>query len=634
MGGGTGAFYDVLAMEPDVDLHRNNPDGQKYNYFPSQWNTLVSNPLYDLWKKESKSDKSRFLGSYDLNIRFTDWMSFKGSYSFESQDYRSTDYTPKGTYTGMQTDSDGNAIEPIQSGGSISKYSSKIFNQNYRATLNFSQSWGELDFNGKLSYLYEDNHFENIGASGNNFLLPDYPSLGYFKPGSYRAYDKVEDIRAENYFAIVSLVYKDRYIFDALYRKDGSSLFGENERWHDYYRISGAYRISKDIDIPGIQELKIRSAYGTSGQRPAFYMQYETYNLDNGNLTKGTAGNKDLKPSKSAELEMGLDISFLDIFRAELTYSNTVTSDQILKSPMFVPAGGFLYQYRNVAELTSNTFEAMLDVSIIKKSDLTWNATLTFDRTRSTITRLDIPPYKDGPRNAFYIREGEVYGGIYGVDFVRTLDQMQAQLPNGASIDDYVVNRYGIVVKKADVGTVNERAYHVLDENGDKKYGKIGDINPDFRLGLNTTLTYKNFSFYMLWQWKQGGDMYNMTSQYLVDINRNGMMDQMYVKPENKKAIDFYKSLYDAQSINGFWVEDATYLRLQETSLYYKLKKANLGKVGKYIDEVSMGVIGRNLLTFTGYSGYDPESGYDGYNFDNYGYPNFRNYSFSLQFKF
>lgn len=645
LGGGTNAFFEVLMTEPDVNLFRDNVDGQKYNYYPNHWNTQFANPLYDLWKKEFDSNKTRFLGAYKLDWRFTDWLSFEGSYAIESQAYRSTDYTPKGTIVDLQTnyiDPDGDPlvidpnepIVPLYSDGSLSEYTSNIFNQNFRATFNFRETWNELDFNGKLSYLYENNHFESITTRGASFTLPDLPSLNYFTKENIGASDYTSDIKSINYFAIASFVYKDRYILDGLFRIDGSSLFGEEEKWHNYYRISGAYRISKDIEIPGIQELKIRAAYGTSGLRPSYSAQYETFNVNDGTFSKSTLGNQYLKPSRSNELEVGLDISFLDIFRFETVYSNTIVTDQYLLAPLPVASGGFPYQWLNAGEIESNTYEASLNAKIISKKDFTWDANLIFDRTRQKITKLNIPEYRTGPRGAFKIKEGETYGSMYGVDFVRSLEQMQQQLPDGDDISNYEVNRDGVVVRSDAIGTIDEKPFVIIDENGTEKNMKIGDINPDFRLGLNTTLRYKGLSVYMLWNWKQGGDLYNGTAQYLVRDNRHEMVDQIHTRPEDKKTVDYYQALYDAQALNGFWVEDASYVKLNEASLYYTIGKKSLGGAGKYMDYIKLGVIGRNLLTFTNYSGYDPEVGEDGFLFDNFGYPNFRSYSVSVEFKF
>jgi len=643
LGGGTGAFFEVLMSEPDIDLFRDNVDGQSYNFYPNHWNTQFANPLYDLKAKSSNSNKTRFLGSYDLNWDLTDWLSFEGSYAMESQDYRRTNLTPKGTIVDLEANlldpndpssiDPNNPISPRYSGGSLSKYTSNIFNQTVRATMNFKQNFGDLDLNGKLSYLYEKNHFESVNTGGSDFTLPGYPSLNYFSQEKIYASDSNQNIRAENFFAIASLVYKDRYIFDGLYRRDGSSLFGENERWHNYYRVSGAYRISQDIDIPGIQELKIRAAYGTSGLRPGYSYQYETWNNSGIGFTKSTLGNKDLKPSRSNELEIGLETSFLNIFRFEATYSKTLVEDQYLLAPLPVHQGGYSSQWLNAGELETETFEATLNTKIISKDNLTWDVNLTFDRTTSEITKLNIPSYKTGPRSAFRIAEGEQYGTMYGVDFVRTLNQMQQQLSSNDEISNYSVNRDGVVVRTADIGTAKEKPFVVLDENGSEKYQKIGDINPNFRLGLNSLLRYKGFSVYMLWSWKQGGDLYNGTAQYLVRDNRHGMVDQIHTKPEEKKTVDYYQALYDAQALNGFWVEDASFVKLQEASLYYNIGSDKLGG-GKYVENIKIGLLGRNLLTFTDYSGYDPEAGYDGFLMDNFGYPNFRSYTISVEFKF
>ena len=645
MGGGTAAFFEVASTEPDVDLFADNVDGQKYNFYPNQWNTQFANPLYDLWKKESTAEKSRFLGAYDVDYKLNNVISFKASYAFELEHFDNKIMSPKTTISDLlpnyidptadpQVLDYDNPIAVTYTGGALSKRNYKALNQTFRATVDFKKTWGELDFNGKLSYLHEDNHFQSTTTSGTSFVLDNFPIFDNIDPENIDATDYVSDIRATNYFAIASFVYKDRYILDGLFRMDGSSLFGENERWQNYFRVSGAYRLTKDIDIPGVQELKLRGAYGTSGLRPGFGDKDETFTIDDGIASKNTLGNKDLKPSRSAELEVGLEASFLNRFRFEATYSNTKVTDQYLLAPLASHTGGFPYQNVNAGELESKTFEALLNTKIIANDKFNWDLTLTFDRTRQKITKLDIPEYRTGPRNTFRIKEGETFGTMYGVDFVRTLEQMQQQLGVGEDINDYSVNRHGVVVLTEDIGTVDEKPFVVLDEDGSEKVGKIGDINPDFNLGLNTTFSYKNFSVYMLWQWKEGGDLYNHTAQYLVRDNRLGIIDQIHTKPENKKTVDYYQALYDADAINGFWVEDASYIKLNEASLYYTLNGKTKGFANNLIQEVKIGVIGRNLWTITDYTGYDPQTGSDGFLFDDFGYPNFRNYSFSVQVKF
>ena len=627
MGGGTSAFSNALMLEPDANVYKNNPDGQKYFYFPNQWSQIVHNPLYDLWRKESHSNKMRYLGSYKLNWKITKWLSWKNEYATEVQFYDSQKYTPFGTYDGIEND------HLIKNHGNMSAYNSKRISQTYRSTLNFKHKWNDLKFNGKLSVLHEDNTFESKSTKPNSeFDLPDLPSFNYLSETTTTDYHS--KILATDLFAIASFDYKDRYILDALYRRDGSSLFGENERWQNYYRFSSAYRLTKDIKIPGVQELKLRAAYGIAGLRPGFSYQYETFkSVAGGGYAKNTLGNKNLKPSRSAETEVGIDASFLDRFYLETTYSYTKTTDQFVLKPLAPMFGGFKFQWVNDGTVVSKTYEAMLNAKILKKT-VKWNAGITFSKTNSSITDLTIPEFSTGPRSAFRVKNDEEYGTMYGWQFVETLEQMKAQLPAGEDINDYSVNSDGLVVRTADIGTVNETPFHLLDEDGNNKIVKIGNVTPDFYMSFNTTVKYKNFTFYTLLRWKQGGDIYNATAQYLVRDLRHPMMDQIHTKPENKKTVNYYQALYDADALNKFWVEDGTYVKISEVSLFYTLKLKNDSKFGKYLKGAKIGVSGNNLFTFTKYSGYDPESGYKGFTFDNYGYPNFRKYSVSLELNF
>ena len=605
-GSGLGSFSRILKLEPDTNLHKKNTDGQLYNFLPNNWQRLISNPLYNLWREDKSSKKTRFLGSYKLKYTFNNWLSTEVSYAVETQNYNRTNTTPINTYTGYNdTDDTLNQL----STDLVGKYQSELLNQNIAATVNFSKSWNDLDFKGKLKYQNENYDFSSNSLTAN---------------------DHKEDIKAVDYYAIASFVYKDRYIFDGLFRYDGSSLFGANVRWQPYYRVSAAYRVTEDFQIDGIEELKLRAAYGTSGQRPGFSYQYETMQDVGGILTKYILGNTKLEPSNSAEIELGTDIYFLNRFSLELTYSKTNTKNQFMKVPLAAPFGGYPFQWRNAGSLETQTFEASLQSKIIKQKDLKWNLGITFDKNSSQITNLEVNPYSTGPRSAFRIEEGVPYGIMYGRDFVRTLDQMQSQLPTGENINDYSINSDGLVVKTADIGTVDEKAFVVVDENGEDVTSAIGDVNPIFRMGFNSSIKYKNFSFYTLWKWKNGGEIYNGTAQYLVDDLRNPMMDMRFTKQEDKKTVDYYKSLYNRQDLNKFWVEDASYVKLSEISLYYNHKPKN----NKTIKNLKIGLLGKNLYTFTKYTGYDPEAGYNGFLFDNYGYPNFRSYTASLELKF
>lgn len=630
-----GIFFETLLMDPDYNPELRNPDGQPYLLTIDPW-TNNTNPMYPVWKEENERNRSRMLGSYKLDWSISDAFRLDGQYAFEKRDIKYTSYNPYDTWTIAGSDA-------VYSKGSLYQSNTSNFAETLQATLSFNKKFGDFTTKGKLSYLFENNQYEWSETSGNDFGVPGTPSFDAIE-GQIAASSYVSQVKAHNYFAIVSLDYKDKYIFDGLFRVDGSSLFGENERWQNYYRISGAYRISEDVTIPGIDELKIRAAHGISGQRPNFSAQYENYSVNNGKASISTLGNKDLKPSRSVETEFGLNVDFLKRFRFELVYANTVTSDQFLEVPLpaFAEAP---YQWQNAGTLESNTWEASLGINVLKKKNFTWDMNVIWDRTRQQITQLDVPAYLTGPEgqdaNAFYIREGETFGMMYGRTFVKSLDQMSSQLPEGSTVDDFEVNSDGYVIAKGTEGTPDEAPILVRDEDGQPIQTQIGDSNPIFKMGLSSTFSYKGFSLYMLWNWKNGGDIYNRTQQWLTRDSRSAMMDQAGKADNMKKVESYYQGFYDANSINEFWVEDGSYVKLSELALTYNVEKAVLSNfVGGAFKGVKVSVIGRNLLTFTNYSGYDPEvttnnvSGNQSFAFDFAGYPNFRTISGSLTLEF
>ena len=136
---------------------------------------------------------------------------------------------------------------------------------------------------------------------------------------------RIEEVRSQGYSFISSMDYKDRYIADFLVRRDVSSLFGPDERWHNYFRVSGAYRMSEeDWFWDFFDEFKLRASYGTAGGRPNFFARYETWTVSGGNVSKSTLGNRNLKPEFAKELELGVDLAFMEKFSLELTDRKSV----------------------------------------------------------------------------------------------------------------------------------------------------------------------------------------------------------------------------------------------------------------------------------------------------------------------
>ncbi len=661
---GPGApFFSVTFIEPYINLFTPNPDGSPYAAQIPHLLPNASNPLYTLANERINTGRSRVTGYGKATYRVFDWLSFEGNYNFDRESSSFTDETPKNFLNSHGDPTSGSLVRIDSAGRTL----------NAGATLTSVRSFTLGTWNvrntTKVAYVYENQIGNTFNLTASKFTVlavPEFTAVDNTQllPGSSNI-----TIRNKNVYAVTGFNIKDRYLFDALVRRDGSSLFGIDSRWQTYYRASAAYRITQDFHIPGIDELKVRGSYGTAGLRPQFDAQYETFAVVGGVPVKQTLGNRDLKPAHSAETEVGANIDFLSRFTAEYSYSRKETRDEILLVPLS-SATGYLNQWQNAGTLLGQTHEFSLGMILADRPELSWRVNVAADRTRQKITQLGTAPFLVGPSYAgnndvtrmFRIAPGETYGVIYGTKIVRSFAELcedplksAAGCGPGLTYDpaNYVVNEDGYLVSQAVYHTLNETYIPFVDSRGNKVV-QIGDVNPDFNASFTTNFRYKGFSAYALVDWVQGGNIYNATRQWPFFENRDRLVDQAS-KPNadcvgttdpvhcpystGKKPIEYYQALYNGINPVDFFVESGTYVKLKELNVSYTFSRRQLETLRLGMGSLRIGVIGRNLFTATKYSGYDPEvaglSG-DPYSFriDGFSYPNFRTFTGFMEINF
>lgn len=632
-----GPFFGLVFTRPSVDLLApNEEDGSPYNWDAGRELGFATetNPLYQLANNDRTRDRQRFIGNAELRYDVTDWLTLSGQYSIDAEQNLFEDFLPKG-----YLDEGAAAI-----GGELDKINYNNTAQNAWLNLIAKKTFGEFTTRFRASYLWENSFYEDFRGIGKNFPVGGIRTLAAASDRTL-LYSSTEERTAENYFVTAGFDYKDRYIIDGLFRVDGSSLFGEDNRYRNFFRVSAAYRLSEDVTIPGVQEFKLRASYGTAGQRPSeFNAQYETYTISGGRPFKDVLGNKNLKPSVSQEFEVGVDVDFLDRFNLEVNYATTKTIDQILLVPLSANAGGYTSQWQNAGTLESTAFEVALGANIINTNSIRWDVGVVADRIRQKITEFGPPEQRTGPGSNdgqfFYIREGEDFGIMYGNKFVTNQAQLQTM---GLSEGDYVKNSDGYFVPQGSLGTSGEAPIKFIDEEGNDQF-VIGNVNPDFNMGFNSSFSWKNLSLFVLFDWRKGGDVYNLTKQW---VFRENLHEEQV---NSGKHFSYYQALYNTNQPVAHFVEDGSYLKLREANISYTLTKDQLGSLGRVFDDIRFSLIGRNLLTFTNYSGLDPEVSSPAFNsseisdannddptnfnIDSFSYPNFRTISGSIQFRF
>jgi TonB-linked SusC/RagA family outer membrane protein len=642
-----GGFFSLTLMHKGADLLEIDPQTGRFIVGADPL-SLEVNPLYQVRYLSDVDKRQRFMGSLFARFSPTDWFDLEANYSIDRSDFNQTIIEPLG-YQGE--------VDSAPGKGDMTRSMNLSNDINASLTASFNHAFGDLTTRTKLRYLVEDQHSEGFSAFGDDFSVADVPVL-QSTVGSKTISSSIQDVLSEGYFFISALDYQGKYIGDFLVRRDGSSLFGEDERWQTYYRGSAAWRLAQESWWPfdAIGEFKLRYSLGTAGGRPGFSAQYETYSVSQGIITPINLGNDKLKPEFATEQEFGVEMVLWDKVSTGVTYAKSVVEDQLLRVPL-PAAAGFQSKWENVGELESNTWEAFLEASVIEDADKSLSFRLNFDRTRQEITSIgDVAPYRTGPGSEFYVRDGEPLGTFYGTGWVHNC----AELPEGApACSEFQVNDDGYLVWTGGDSWQNGISgglWGTTDASGDYKWGfpvkaenedglnfvRLGQTTPDYNVSLGTNFRWKNLSLYALLDSEQGADIYNQTRQWAYRELRHGNTDQAGKADGLKKPFGYYQELYATNERSGEFVEDGSYVKLREMALRYTLDQDVLSNVfgGLGLRQATISLIGRNLKTWTDYTGYDPEvgGGWGGADavgrIDTYQYPNFRSITAALELIF
>ena len=643
-------FFGIMFTSPAVSLAERDENGElKVRADPL---SLEDNPLYVIENIEQFQKRARVYGNLRNRWEPAPWFDLETNVSFDRSDREGLEFYDKG-YQQIGTNS--------KESGEINRSNGVTSALNTDVTGSFRKQFDRLVARTQFRWATEafSNQSEFISARG--LAATGISDLSNVNTDDKNIGSSSSTIRSQGVYAIAGADYADRYIVDALVRRDGSSLFGAEERWQTYFRVSGAYRLSEESWWPAgkaLPEFKLRASYGTAGARPCFQCQYETFSLSNGQLTKSTLGNSLLKPELQKETEAGMEFSVWNRAFLELVYARSRVEDQLLLVPLSA-SRGYSGQWRNAGALESSTTEASLRMSLFRNASASLDIGMVFDRTRQHIAEFEPPAFRGGPMNAFYIREGEIFGAMYGDKFLTDPNE----LPSGVAQDQFQVNDDGYVVwvgsgntwmdgiAKNLWGTASEtmttpcgrKTYAwgtpILFENEDcTAFARIGNTLPDYNLGLHATVRWRGLTAYMLWNAQIGGDIYNATAQWAHRDNRHRDQDQAGKSDAHKKTANYMQTLYHINGANNHFVEAGDYVKLREFTLEYALEKQRLARVfgnALGLHRVRLGVTGRNLFTFTKYSGFDPETGRTSTNstvggdaslfrVDQFRYPNFR----------
>lgn len=462
----------------------------------------------------------------------------------------------------------------------------------------------------------ESNGMEAVGFSTDEF---SFNNMGAAKTVNYIASAK-EELKTLSYFARVEYVLNNKYIFNASVREDGSSNFGLNNKWGYFPSGSFAWQLGDESFMefikPAFSSLKLRTSYGVTGNDGiGSYLSQKKFAMTNvylggDDVVKGmypsNPGNPNLKWEKTSQLDLGLDFAMLNA-RLEFNFDYYVktTSDLLNYVPVSTSTGGYYSMMDNNGKIENRGLELFIKSKNIMNSDFQWTTSLNASRNKNKVLDLNKGEarYESISPQGWYnqeeytiLKEGLPLSSLYGYVFAGVIQKGEtySAQPTSVAGDPKFVDVDGD-------GTITE---------ADRKV--IGDGNPDITLGLGNSFKIYDFDFSFFLDASIGNELLNLSRVVLEDAGRvvESMDRWTEYNPSNTVPRNGWKKnagVKYGSYINSRFVEDASYLRLQNIELGYNLPIKRDGMLYKYVKNLRVFAGAQNLLTITKYTGFDPE---------------------------
>ncbi len=416
----------------------------------------------------------------------------------------------------------------------------------------------------------------------------------------------LEKVRNISFYGRVNYSFDSRYMLQATIRRDGSSVFGKNNRWGTFPSVSAAWNITEEKFMQNqhiFDNLKLRAGYGISGNAMGFdvYSSYNTYGASGTFVYDGKTyrtygatknANPDLKWESTGMLNIGLDFAFLKgRLNGTVEVYHKKTKDLIWSYPVSTTQYIYGWMDANVGEMTNKGIEFTLNAVPVRTKNFMWSTTLNLSHNKNTVDKMQNETF-----HTTNLTQGDPM--VAGV----SADGWTQRIMEGEPIGTFYTYQYA--------GIVNGRSeYYVLDENGNrtgettnnpslKDRSITGCAQPKLNAGWNNTLTYKNWSLNAFITGVFGNDVYNSARAHYTAA-------QMFSDGKNVLKEFLSNPVGDASSSlpSDRYIEKGSYVRLQTLSLSYTFRNC----FNDWIQDLTLYGTANNLFTITNYKGLDPE---------------------------
>ncbi len=554
---------------------------------------------------------SNIYGTYDI----LEGLQFKNQWGFDYYSLREKRFEPN--FVKSAINDNGVGVDAA----------TEVFKLTQQSTLTYIKSFNNIHhFNFLLGYSFEkwdENSSYILGTQFPSNETRDLDVAALIDAGATDASSYESGL--ESLFGRIKYNYDNKYLLDVSLRRDGSSNFGENNRYAYLPAVSLAWRVNEEYFLQNsrlISELKLKLSYGLTGNdNIGAFRSLDVYSgganyYGSPGTVPGQISNPDIKWETTSNTNAGIDLGLYKnriLLSADFYYNHT---KDLLLFRVLPGSSGFTSYADNIGELENKGMEFDLTTRNLT-GNLTWTTNFNISFNRNEILKLygDKPSTPEGRGNNTLI-EGQPIGVFYmykslGVD------------PSSGELVFEDVNGDGVI--------------------GDEDRQIVGDPNPDFSGGFNNMFTYKNLSLDIFIQYTYGNEIFNGVRQYAENMTISNDNQLVTVKDRWQEPGDItYVPKAGVTSnnwVSSHYIEDGSYLRLKRVSFNYDLPQKYLKKLGGYISSFRIYLRGQNLYTLTPYSGMDPEVNYSGISnvvrgVDFFTYPQVRTYTLGIKMNF
>jgi TonB-linked SusC/RagA family outer membrane protein len=630
-GFGHGPVRNIIEMPRIVPVKYEDGTWGRKNDYPL--GEPAENPIRLLQDQKKIGDQNFSIFNLVSTIKFNDKLQLTVKGDMQTTNSRSISYAKAGLLDVSETN---NGFADISNG-----ISQKWSNEDY-FTYNNNFFENQMSSNFVLGASWYYNHYESSSSGSENFF-DDY--FEYYNLGAGTTFHKPSSGMTQNtmnsFYFRMNHNLKDKYLLGMTLRMDGASNFGENNKYGFFPSVSAGWRISEEDFFGGakkvINNLKLRGSYGEVGN--ASIPNYTTISSYYNNSTVfnktlepyvvlGNLGNKDLKWETSAQLDLGLDMGFLNN-RIEflIDFYNKSTKD-LLFSKQVPFTTGYSTTWTNLGEIANKGFEFTLSSKNITNRDFSWSSDIVFSSNKVEVVDVNGETIDTG--NGTIAREGEEWASYYVYNRIGTwgLNEISEAAVYGKKPGDLKyedVNKDGII------------------NDDDKKI--MGNGLPKGDLTFINTFSYKGFSLMIDLNYRYGAKILGITTTMMENRQIYGnsvssVLDAWTPEHQNTMIaairlpsdVNFGENEKDSRMIyNG------DFLRIRNIMLTYDFSPKTLGKIN-FIKGLTLAVNVENAHVFTSYPGFDPEIGFlstdNGQGIDFYSYPRPTTVSTNLKITF